>query len=44
MRDRYPRTLAEAFGPYTSSDFDEPRHCMFRAIGAWLRSLFRRTR
>lgn len=23
---RYPRTLNEAFGPYTSRDFDEPMH------------------
>jgi hypothetical protein len=36
-RDRYPRTLTEAFGPYTSSHFEpDPPHCFFRAIGALL--------
>lgn len=23
-RDRYPRTLQEAFGPYTSADIEDP--------------------
>lgn len=40
-RDRYPRTLQEAFGPYTSSDFDpDPRSCYFKAFGEWLVRLF----
>ena len=39
---KYPRTLNEAFGPYTSHDFEEPAHprdvlacvaCAFAAIG-----------
>jgi hypothetical protein len=42
-RDRFPRTLSEAFGPYTSSHFESERHCFFRALGAWLVSLLRRS-
>ena len=39
---RYPRTLVEAFGPYTDSRIHEPdeRICIFTAAWQWLRSLF----
>ncbi len=32
--DRHPRTLQEAFGPYTSRDIHAPeeRYCFFRAL------------
>lgn len=43
-RDRYPRTLQEAFGPHTSRDFEpDPPICIFRALGAWLLGLFKTT-
>lgn len=42
---RYPRTLEEAFGPYTSRTFDAPqeRLCIFRALASvFIRPLTRR--
>lgn len=42
-RDRYPRTLEQAFGPHTSRYFEpDPPICIFRAFGAWLLRLFQR--
>lgn len=31
---KYPRTLSEAFGPYTSRDFVEPMHKSDRVVTA----------
>lgn len=42
-RDRYPRTLAEAFGPHTSQHIDEPdeRISIFRVLVDAIVRLFR---
>ena len=41
---RYPRTLEEAFGPYTSHQFEpEPRVCIFSIAWQWLRNFWSKT-
>jgi hypothetical protein len=43
MRDRYPRTLQEAFGPYTSPYFDpEPPISLLRVAVNFVTRLLRR--
>lgn len=38
---RFPRTLAQAFGPHTSHTFAEPaRECIFNTARQWLRGLW----
>ena len=31
---KHPRTLQEAFGPYTNSKIDEPKRCLFADLKA----------
>jgi hypothetical protein len=33
---RYPRTLQEAFGPYTRAEFVEERWCLFQRLWLWI--------
>lgn len=40
---RAPRTLTEAFGPYTAASFAPPRRSWLAACAGWVRALFTRS-